>query len=94
MFVYKMVIYKTALNAFDPSEEIYRHRYDLGLFSNRKKATQIFVDFCDEELDWLIRIRKEAIEMSTEYPKEFKTRIERKGRIDWITGEIEKIMVR
>ncbi len=93
MFVYKMVVYKTILNAFDLSEELDRIRYDLGLFSNKKKADQAFVNICDEELDWLIRIGEEKVEVDTEYPKVYKTRIEKKGEIIWMTGQIEKIKV-
>lgn len=93
MFVYKMVVYKMVLNAFDPSEELDRVRYDLGLFSNKKKADGSFVNLCDSELNWLINVAKEKVEVYTEYPRSYKTRIEKKGEIIWMTGSIKKITV-
>ena len=92
MFVYKMVVRRSVINAFDPTKLFEEEDCDLGLFSNKKKADQAFVKLCDDEIDWWIRCN-EKVEVESSYPKEHKVRIERYGEIIWLVGTIEKIKV-
>ena len=92
MVIHHLVVYKNVINAFNPEEKLERH-FDLGYFTNKKKANQAFVDLCDEEIDWLVRVYLERIEVETDYPGELKTRIKKKGEIVWFVGTIEKITV-
>lgn len=77
---------------FNPEEKLER-RFDLGYFTNKKKANRAFVDLCDEEIDWLLRVYWERIEVETDYPGELKTRVKKKGEIMWFVGTIENITV-
>ena len=93
MFVYKMVVHKSTVKAFDPTKVFHEEDFDLGLFSNKKKANEAFVKLCDEEIDWQIRWTGKKIEVESSYPNEYKTRIEVYGWIIWFEGTIEKIKV-
>lgn len=91
MFVYKMVVHKSIIDAFDPTKVFDEGDYNLGLFSSKKKANEAFVKMCDDEFDWENRWNKGKVEVETSYPNEYKTRVEVYGKIIWLVGKIEKI---
>lgn len=92
MFVYKMTVHKSVINAFDPTKLFSEEDYDFGLFSNKKKADQAFVKLCDDEIDWWISCN-EKVEVESSWPKDYKVRIEIYEEIIWFVGKIEKIKV-
>ena len=88
-YVYQLNVTELDVNAFDTSI-FCRDETDLGLFTNKGKAEQAFIDLVDEMLEGFID-NGEKLEL--EIYGESKVRIELMGKIVWFEGEINKLKV-
>ena len=95
MFVYRATIIKWMVDAVNPTEYLEDDEtFDLGLFSNKKKAINALVDVCDSEIEWRIKCG-DKICVQVYHCDEFDIsgRFELYGRIIWMKGKVEKIKV-
>ena len=88
-YVYQLNVTRYDINAFDTTR-FYEDREELGLFTNRCKAKQAFVDHIDE---WLEMFIENGEKLELEIYGELKVRIELMGKIVWFEGEIDKLKV-